>query len=123
VRPLYKVLVGVQAVLFACLVGGAIYAAGPADDPFSRLMDRVRVEGAKAAVRHLGPDILKAAERCPADQLAAMLARAQQRGCRTVGADAHEIQIECGDARLSIGRWADGFRAVEGCPPFLAGMR
>lgn len=121
-RPIYKVLVAVQAVLFAVLVGWAIYASAPPDDPFSRLMDRVRTEGATPAVRYLGPDILKAAERCPADQLAITLARAQQRGCRTAKVDAHAIEVQCGDARLRVGVWADGFRAEPGCPPILGGL-
>lgn len=116
---LIKVLVAVQALILALLVGWAIYAAAPPDDPFSRLMQSVRDEGAVAAAQKLGPDIQAAARRCPADQLALTLARAASKACATVRVELNEIIVECGGRRLAVPVWSDGFRASATCPPFL----
>ena len=119
---LIKVLVAVQALVLAILVGWAVYSAAPPDDPFSRLMHSVRADGAVVAMQKLGPDIHKAARLCPPDQLALTLARAQSEGCATLRAEAHQITIQCGERQLTVPRWSDGFRASATCPPFLPAL-
>ena len=122
-RPrLIKALVAAQALLIAVLVGWAIYAAAPPDDPFSRLMQRVRDDGPVVAAQALGPDLQAAAEACPANQLALTLARARSAKCATLRAEPTQITIQCGARQLTVPRWADGFRASPTCPPFLADL-
>lgn len=112
----------IQALIVGALVTYAILRALPPNDPFSRLMQLVRAEGATGAAKALGPDILKAAERCPPTQLPMVLAKAERLGCATVHADEFAIRIRCGGRELTINRWADGFRAEASCPPFLPGL-
>lgn len=118
-KPPIRALVVAQALVVGALVAYAIWRALPPDDPFSRLMQVVRADGAVAAAKVLGPDILKAAEACPPDQLPLLLAKADRLGCRTIRADAHAIAVQCGPRRFTIERWADGFRAEPRCPPLL----
>ena len=122
-RPrLIKALVIAQALVIAVLVGWAIYAAAPPDDPFSRLMQRVRDDGPVSAAQALGPDIQAAARACPPDQLALTLSRARSEHCATLRAEAHQITIQCGARQLTLPVWSDGFRASPTCPPFLADL-